>query len=74
MSTFTDAEIAFLNRGPLHGLLGRLATVGPDGTPHVTPLGVLHDPDHDALVIGGRRILPWGTDTEPFELSARDVT
>lgn len=53
MSTFTDAEIEYLNRGPLQGLLGRLATVGPDGAPHVMPLGVVYDPEHEALVIGG---------------------
>lgn len=53
MRTFTDAEIEYLNRGPLQGLLGRLATVGPDGGPHVTPLGVLYDPEAQAIVIGG---------------------
>jgi pyridoxamine 5'-phosphate oxidase family protein len=49
MGTFTDAEIAYLNRG----LLGHLATVGPDGRPHVVPLGVWYDPSTEALVIGG---------------------
>ena len=53
MSVFTDAEIDYLNRGPMQGLLGRLATVGPDGRPHVMPLGVLYDPEADAIVIGG---------------------
>lgn len=53
MGIFTDAEIGYLNRGPLSGLLGRLATVGPDGRPHVTPLGALYDPETQAIVIGG---------------------
>lgn len=53
MSVFTDAEIGYLQKGPLQGLLGRLATVGPDGSPHVMPLGVWYDPEAEALVVGG---------------------
>ena len=49
MSSFTDAEIEYLTKG----LLGRLATVGPDGKPHVTPLAVFLDPQDQTLVIGG---------------------
>ena len=37
MPVFTDAELAYL-RGERR--LARLATVGPDGTPHVTPVGM----------------------------------
>jgi pyridoxamine 5'-phosphate oxidase family protein len=48
MSAFTDAEIEFVNSQRL----GRLATVGADGMPHVVPVGVFYDPDTDALVIG----------------------
>jgi pyridoxamine 5'-phosphate oxidase family protein len=48
MSTFTDAEIGFLNSQRL----GRLATVGADGMPHVMPVAVFYDPEADALVIG----------------------
>ncbi len=42
MSVFTDAELEYL-----HGerRLGRIATVGRDGTPHVVPVGVTYDPD-----------------------------
>lgn len=47
MSAFTDAEIEFLNIERL----GRLATVGADGMPHVIPVAVFFDPDADALVI-----------------------
>lgn len=50
MSTFTDAEIEYLSQG---GLLGRLATVGPDGGPHITPLAVFYDSQDQTLVIGG---------------------
>jgi pyridoxamine 5'-phosphate oxidase family protein len=48
MSTFTDAEIEFLNSERL----GRLATVGADGMPHVVPVAVFYDPEAEALVIG----------------------
>jgi hypothetical protein len=41
MSTFTDGGHASLNGAPLRGLLGWLATVGPEVAPHVTPLGCL---------------------------------
>jgi pyridoxamine 5'-phosphate oxidase family protein len=48
MSTFTD-EIEYLNSQPL----GRIATVGADGRPHVMPVGVFYDLDLEAIVIGG---------------------
>jgi pyridoxamine 5'-phosphate oxidase family protein len=53
-NTFTDAEIAYLNSQPL----GRLATVGADGRPHVTPVGVFHDPETQTIVIGGTGNMP----------------
>lgn len=46
--TFTDAEVEYLREQPL----GRLATVGPDGEPHVMPVGVFYDPEVEALVVG----------------------
>ena len=49
MRTFTDAEIEYLNSQPL----GRIATVGADGSPHVMPVGVFYDPDAEAIVVGG---------------------
>jgi len=49
MSTFTDAEVEYLKSQPL----GRLATVGPDDRPHVTPVGVFYDPETETIVIGG---------------------
>ncbi|GAA4422435.1 PPOX class F420-dependent oxidoreductase [Georgenia halophila] len=53
MTTFTDAEIAYLRRSALDGPLGRLATVGPHGRPHVAPLGVMYDPATESILIGG---------------------
>jgi len=37
MSAFVGPELAYLLEEPRR--LGRLATVGPDGMPHVAPLG-----------------------------------
>lgn len=48
MGAFTDAEIEFLN----NQRLGRLATVGADGMPHVVPVAVFYDPGAETLVIG----------------------
>jgi pyridoxamine 5'-phosphate oxidase family protein len=49
MSVFTEAEIAYLQSQRL----GRLATVGPDGQPHVVPVGFRYNPEHDTIDIGG---------------------
>ncbi len=51
MSAFTAAELDFLRTARL---LGRLATVGSDGMPHVTPVGWSLGPDEETIVIGGR--------------------
>jgi pyridoxamine 5'-phosphate oxidase family protein len=48
MSTFTSTEIEYLNGQAL----GRLATVGADGKPHVVPIGIFFDPDSETIVIG----------------------
>lgn len=58
MGAFTDAEIDYLQHratrwSEYKALLGRLATVGSDGTPHVVPLGVTYDPEAEAIVISG---------------------
>lgn len=47
MSKFSDEELEYLKSQPL----GRLATVGPDGRPHVTPVGFFYDAEEDAIVI-----------------------
>jgi pyridoxamine 5'-phosphate oxidase family protein len=49
MSVFTPAEIAYLQTQ----LLGRLATLGSDGQPHVVPVGFRYNPDTDTIDIGG---------------------
>jgi len=33
--------------------LGRLATVGPNGQPHVVPVGFRYNAEHDTIDIGG---------------------
>lgn len=49
MSTFSGNEISYL---PAERL-GRLATVGGDGTPHVVPVGYRLTEGQDAVEIGG---------------------
>ncbi|HEV8632813.1 MAG TPA: PPOX class F420-dependent oxidoreductase [Chloroflexota bacterium] len=49
MTAFTPAEIAYLRSQRL----GRLATVGPDGQPHVVPVSFRYNPDLDTIDIGG---------------------
>lgn len=51
MPSFTDSELAYLNSEPR---LGRVATVGPDGTPHVAPVGWSYNAERDTIDIGGR--------------------
>ncbi|PZF81208.1 PPOX class F420-dependent oxidoreductase [Jiangella anatolica] len=48
-NVFTEAELAYLESQPL----GRLATVGPGGRPHIAPVGVFYDPEADAIVVAG---------------------
>jgi pyridoxamine 5'-phosphate oxidase family protein len=51
MSVFTKAELAYLHD---QRRLARLATVGPDGIPHVTPVGMWSlDPDTEAIEVTG---------------------
>lgn len=50
MSSFSDAELAYLAKGKL----GRLATIGADGVPHVVPLGWSYNPELDTIDVGGR--------------------
>lgn len=53
MSAFSDSELAYL-----HGerRLGRIATVGRDGTPHVVPVGWSHNTELDTIDVGGHRL------------------
>ncbi len=50
MSVFTDKEIEYL----LSQRLGRLATVRPDCTPQVAPVGFRYNAELDVIDIGGR--------------------
>ncbi len=49
MSVFTSAEIAYISAQPI----GRIATVGPTGKPHVVPVGYRYNPEQDSIDIGG---------------------
>ena len=51
MSAFTEAEVNYLLGARR---LARLATVGPDGTPHVTPVGWRLDVERDVIEVSGR--------------------
>lgn len=52
MSAFTEKEIEYL----AGQRLGRVATVGPDGQPHVVPTSFRYNPEHDAIDVGGLRM------------------
>jgi pyridoxamine 5'-phosphate oxidase family protein len=52
MSVFTDKELDYL----AGQRLGRIATVGADGQPHVVPTGFRYNPEHDAIDVGGLRM------------------
>ena len=50
MSVFTDAERAYMTGGRQ---LGRIATVGRDGTPHVVPVAWIYNAARDTVDVGG---------------------
>jgi pyridoxamine 5'-phosphate oxidase family protein len=53
MTVYTEAELAYL-RGERR--LAHVATVGKDGTPHVTPVGMWSvDPDSGVVEVTGHR-------------------
>jgi hypothetical protein len=72
MSAFTERELEYLSeRRP--GRLGRIATIGKDGTPHVVPVGWRFNPEVDAIDgdrprirIHPERIVSWGLESEDF--------
>lgn len=49
MSVFTEKELEYL----AGQRLGRIATVGKDGQPHVVPTGFRYSPEYDAIEVGG---------------------
>lgn len=53
MSVFTEAELRYLTGGQQ---LGRIATVGPDGTPHVVPVGWIYNAARDTIDVGGHEL------------------
>ena len=66
MSPFSKPELAYLQSGRR---LARLATVSPDGTPHITPVSDWTvDPDSGVIEIAGRWNL---TATKKFHDAAR---
>ena len=50
MTVFTEPELRYLSGGRQ---LGRLATVGADGTPHVVPVGWILNTARDTIDISG---------------------
>jgi pyridoxamine 5'-phosphate oxidase family protein len=52
MSAFMKAEIDYL----AEQRLGRIATVGLDGQPHVVPTSFRYNAEHDAIDVGGLRM------------------
>jgi pyridoxamine 5'-phosphate oxidase family protein len=54
MSAFSEAELAYL-QGDRR--LGRIATVGRDGTPHVVPVGWIYNAEKDTIDVGGRGLV-----------------
>ena len=51
MSAFSETELAYLGS---ERKLGRVATVGADGTPHVAPVGWSYNEVTDTIDVGGR--------------------
>src|ERR1700742_736595 len=52
MVAFTDKELDYL----ASQRLGRIATVGPDGQPHVVPTSFRYNAEHDTIDVGGLRM------------------
>ena len=64
MSVFVEAELQYLSGGRQ---LGRLATVGTDGTPHVVPVGWIYNAARDTIDVGGNELAA----TKKFRDAAR---
>ena len=50
MSVFSEKEIEYIRSQRL----GRMATIRPDGTPQIAPVGFHYNADLDVIEIGGR--------------------
>jgi pyridoxamine 5'-phosphate oxidase family protein len=53
VSVFTADELEYMRGG---SQLGRIATVGADGTPHVVPVGWIYNAARDTIDVGGREL------------------
>jgi pyridoxamine 5'-phosphate oxidase family protein len=53
MSVFLESERRYMAGGRQ---LGRIATVGADGTPHVVPVAWIYNAARDAIEIGGSNL------------------
>ena len=53
MSVFLEAELRYMAGGRQ---LGRIATVGADGTPHVVPVGWIYNAARDTIDVGGHEL------------------
>ena len=53
MTAFSPAELEYMQG---ERRLARVATVGVDGTPHVTPVGFSYDAANDAITVGGHSL------------------
>jgi pyridoxamine 5'-phosphate oxidase family protein len=51
MPSFTDDQLSYLTG---ERRLGRIATVGADGTPHVAPVGWRYNAERVVIEVGGR--------------------
>jgi pyridoxamine 5'-phosphate oxidase family protein len=50
MAAFSETELAYLRE---NRRLGRVATVGKDGTPHVVPVGWSYNAEEGSIDVGG---------------------
>ncbi|HWF49066.1 MAG TPA: PPOX class F420-dependent oxidoreductase [Solirubrobacteraceae bacterium] len=50
MTVFSEAELRYMTGGRQ---LGRIATVGADGTPHVVPVAWIYNAARDSIDVGG---------------------
>ena len=53
VALFSEVELEYLTGGRR---LGRLATVGADGTPHVVPVGWIYNAASETIDIGGNEL------------------
>jgi pyridoxamine 5'-phosphate oxidase family protein len=53
VSVFREAELGYLAGGRQ---LGRIATVGADGTPHVVPVAWIYNAARDTIDVGGAEL------------------